>query len=220
LNPDFEDATLHQLFSSADASGDGQLQLEEFIAWIFAEDQQLSFPGAPSFGFTYVISNAPRAELNGEYVQQDQQYGHRPVFYCARTGKYLFYHAPHRQWQIYAKPSTRAIARLKTQRSPQMALGANWEVRQQTGTEATYVEASEALGENRREIVDMATPIPLIPDSSSHSSCSNLVHSSIGFHFYNSSFEEPQLATTPFWCCLSPCGTHLGSQFLGVLTQG
>ena len=27
LNPDFEDATLHQLFSSADASGDGQLQL-------------------------------------------------------------------------------------------------------------------------------------------------------------------------------------------------
>ena len=149
LNPDFEDATLHQLFSSADASGDGQLQLEEFIAWIFAEDQQLSFPGAPSFGFTYVISNASRAELNGEYVQQDQQYGHRPVFYCAVTGKYLFYHAPHEQWQIYAKPSTRAIARLKTQRSPQMALGANWEVRQQTGTEATYVEVSEPVGENQ-----------------------------------------------------------------------
>lgn len=127
-----------------------------------------------------------------------------PVFYCARAGKHLFYHAPHRQWQIYSKPSTRAIARLKTQRSPQMALGANWEVRQQTGTEATYVEASEALGENRREIVEMATPIPLIPDSSSHSSCSNLVHSSIGFHFCNSSFEEPTAGNNSILVLLIP----------------
>ena len=74
-------------------------------------------------------------------VQQDQQYGHRPVFYCALTDMHLFYHAAHGQWQIYKHPSTRAHARLKTKRSPQIALGANWEIRQQTGTEATYNEA-------------------------------------------------------------------------------
>ncbi len=106
LDPeDFDPGSLDKLLCFADASGDGELQAEEFVTWLFAEDGKAVKPGVVS----YIIENCPTPGLDGEYVQQeDKFYGHRPVYYSGLARKYLFYHVDHQQWQIYTRTSTRA----------------------------------------------------------------------------------------------------------------
>jgi len=93
LDPDdWDDNSVDHLLASADANGDGALQIEEFVRWVFAED--VSKLGSASLGnssLTILIDGSSRDDLNGEYVQQDEFYGHRPVFFNAEKGKYLFY---------------------------------------------------------------------------------------------------------------------------------
>ena len=92
LDPDdWDDNSVDHLLASADANGDGALQIEEFVRWVFAED--VSKLGSASLGnssLTILIEGSSRDDLNGEYVQQDEFYGHRPVFFNAEKGKYLF----------------------------------------------------------------------------------------------------------------------------------
>ena len=53
--------------------------------------------------FSFVLSGCSREELNGEYVQQEKFYGHRPVFYCAENKRVLYYHKANRAWQMLAR---------------------------------------------------------------------------------------------------------------------
>ena len=130
LDDSMDDAAIDELLSSADASGDGQLQVEEFLNWIFAEDAQAlkldrSFGGGP---LSFAVAGCSR-DLNGIYVQQPISFNHRPVFACAETKRNLFFHTGFEQWAIYWKPDRKASARLKTNRAPHLANGdAVWEV--------------------------------------------------------------------------------------------
>ena len=66
--------------------------------WMLAEDlgqQQANVSG----DFSFVLSGCSREELNGEYVQQEKFYGHRPVFYCAENKRVLYYHKANGSWQ-------------------------------------------------------------------------------------------------------------------------
>ena len=49
---------------------------------------------------TLVLAGCPRDAFNGEYVKETGALFHgRPVFYCAKNTKYLFYHRKREQWQ-------------------------------------------------------------------------------------------------------------------------
>ncbi|CAJ1347827.1 unnamed protein product [Effrenium voratum] len=126
----FDNDTIGQVLADADESGDGELQISEFVSWLFAEEKDLAkgryLRGG---GQTILVEGCSREELNGEYAKQTEVCGDRPVFYCGSTEMCLFYHSENQAWQIYTTLfSTRASARLKTQRSPYKPAGAVWEV--------------------------------------------------------------------------------------------
>ncbi|CAK9008946.1 unnamed protein product [Durusdinium trenchii] len=120
LDPEeWTEQELDRLLGRVDANGDGKLQVEEFLRWIFAEDGQFG-----EFGNTFqsiIIQGSSRDDLNGEYIQQDDFYGGRPVFYNAEKGKYLFFNRKHQRWQIFVRTSWKASARLYTKRAPHLA---------------------------------------------------------------------------------------------------
>eukprot|EP00435_Cladocopium_sp_Y103_P044397 s2270_g12.t1 len=114
----WDDASIDDMLAAADASGDGQLQVEEFVKWVFAEDQAIS--GGVTGKFTLRISGCSRAELNGVYVKQPECYYRRPIFHCIENERYLFYHGTRQQWQIYSRTGKYASARLMTHRAAHM----------------------------------------------------------------------------------------------------
>lgn len=63
---------------------------EEFVKWVFAEDEAIS--AGVKGQFTLQISGCSRADLNGNYVQQRDLYSRRPIFHCVENDRYLFYH--------------------------------------------------------------------------------------------------------------------------------
>jgi len=134
LEGKFDNKTVDSLLLQADSSGDGVLNIEEFVRWLFAEDTSMLdqgiAKGLPSFGtFTFVVAGCSRKELNGEYVQQDKFYGRRPVFFCADNERVLFYQTRRKSWQIFWRTSTKASARVKTSRAPHTLLpGESWAV--------------------------------------------------------------------------------------------
>ena len=65
------------------------------------------FANCRSGNFSFVVSGSSRPELDGEYVQQDRFYGHRPVFYCAENERMLFYQKENGAWQILGLEMTR-----------------------------------------------------------------------------------------------------------------
>ena len=137
------------MLADADESGDGELQISEFVSWLFAEEKDLAkgryLRGG---GQTILVEGCSREELNGEYAKQTEVCGDRPVFYCGSTEMCLFYHSENQAWQIYTTLfSTRASARLKTQRSPYKPAGAVWEVGkkgEQAGCANTFLLSVEA----------------------------------------------------------------------------
>ena len=53
LDGSWSDEAIDDLLCQADASGDGELQIDEFLKWIFAEDKEL---GAAYIGkFIYTV---------------------------------------------------------------------------------------------------------------------------------------------------------------------
>ncbi|CAK9033408.1 unnamed protein product [Durusdinium trenchii] len=95
--------------------------------------------------FSFIVSGCSRSELNGEYLQQDQFYGHRPVFYCGDNKQMLFYkeETGAGAWQIHSKPGKRSSARLETKRAPHMA-EAQWTVWQKDAEGVgTFVQESD-----------------------------------------------------------------------------
>lgn len=128
LDPeDWDDNAIDRLMASADANGDGALQIDEFLRWIFAEDVEQLGTELGNSSLTILIDGCSRADLNGEYVQQDEFYGRRPVFFNSAEGKYLFYNRKHQRWQIFVRTSWKASARLPTKRAPHLS-GEAWHV--------------------------------------------------------------------------------------------
>lgn len=128
LDEAWSDESIDQLLAQADASGDGQLQLAEFVSWVFAEDPNAVGVGAAG-DFTLLISGCSREFLNGEYVQEKGRvYGGRPVFYCAANKRLLFYNKNFDRWQIFSKPGKLSNCRLYTKRAAHMPADAVWEV--------------------------------------------------------------------------------------------
>eukprot|EP00438_Fugacium_kawagutii_P001930 Skav226025 [mRNA] locus=scaffold2502:40315:42486:+ [translate_table: standard] len=128
LEPDdWEHDRVNELLANADSSGDGKLQIGEFLQWIFAEDPKALGLGIGRVAeYTYVISGCSRTDVNGEYVQQSKFCNHRPVFFCAANNFLLFYWKERGRWQINKRTGSKSCARLKTEGAPHMASG--WEV--------------------------------------------------------------------------------------------
>eukprot|EP00913_Durusdinium_trenchii_P003633 g3361.t1 len=63
----FHDEDIDQLLAAADSSGDGELQCEEFVKWVFAEDKEIS-QGLHG-KYMLRISGCSRTQFNGEGVQ-------------------------------------------------------------------------------------------------------------------------------------------------------
>eukprot|EP00930_Biecheleria_cincta_P068982 TRINITY_DN56799_c0_g1_i1.p1 TRINITY_DN56799_c0_g1~~TRINITY_DN56799_c0_g1_i1.p1 ORF type:complete len:699 (-),score=119.91 TRINITY_DN56799_c0_g1_i1:356-2452(-) len=124
LSPeDWDKNAIDCLLAGADASGDGNLQVEEFVKWVFAEDTA-SFSLGRAFanaGLVILVSGCRRDELNGEYVQQADFYGRRPVFYNSSQKRFLFYSLPHGRWQIFGRKSRKSSARIVTPRAVHLA---------------------------------------------------------------------------------------------------
>eukprot|EP00437_Effrenium_voratum_P004130 CAMPEP_0181423132 /NCGR_PEP_ID=MMETSP1110-20121109/13972_1 /TAXON_ID=174948 /ORGANISM="Symbiodinium sp., Strain CCMP421" /LENGTH=1183 /DNA_ID=CAMNT_0023546251 /DNA_START=81 /DNA_END=3632 /DNA_ORIENTATION=- len=124
---EWDDDSIDQLLAAADSSGDGQLQVEEFVKWIFAEEQTISAGATGKFRLR--VSGCSRPELDGDYVQQKEFYYRRPIFHCRENERYLFYHGKRQQWQIFSRTGTVASARLKTLRAAHMpGDGVKWAV--------------------------------------------------------------------------------------------
>eukprot|EP00437_Effrenium_voratum_P019888 CAMPEP_0181460028 /NCGR_PEP_ID=MMETSP1110-20121109/33129_1 /TAXON_ID=174948 /ORGANISM="Symbiodinium sp., Strain CCMP421" /LENGTH=943 /DNA_ID=CAMNT_0023584565 /DNA_START=32 /DNA_END=2860 /DNA_ORIENTATION=+ len=137
LDKTWEDASIDRLLSEADESGDGELQVAEFIRWVFAEDSSLfEMKDACQPGeYTISISGCPLQGLNGQYVQQKQYYGRRPVFVKpgnAYTRKFLYYNKPGQMWMIgksTSKTMKVGMAMLQTTRAVHLAgPNATWAV--------------------------------------------------------------------------------------------
>lgn len=123
----WNDESIDVLLAQADASGDGQLQFQEFLSWVFAEDQKGL--GAATGDFTLVITGCSRESLNGEYAQvKGKVCGGRPVFRCAANNKILFYRRQEERWQVFHKPGKFSSCRLPTKRAAHMAGDAKWMV--------------------------------------------------------------------------------------------
>ncbi|CAK9008277.1 unnamed protein product [Durusdinium trenchii] len=135
----WDDSAIDQLLSQADESGDGELQISEFVRWLFAEDLSIfktkglrkSFRAGD---FTFLIQQSPSEELNGEYVQQKKPYGRRPVFMKVGddeiSDRFLYYHKPSKSWMINkSKSKKRPEAKLQTSRAVHLS-DATWTVRE------------------------------------------------------------------------------------------
>ena len=121
LDGSWSDEAIDDLLCQADASGDGELQIDEFLKWIFAEDKEL---GAAYIGkFIYTVSNCSKGKLNGDYVQQPVNFNGRPAFMCPENGLFMSYDKQKQQWAILTGPADPPLCRLKTQRSPHIATG-------------------------------------------------------------------------------------------------
>ena len=121
MDGSWSDEAIDDLLCQADASGDGELQIDEFLKWIFAEDKEL---GAAYIGkFIYTVSNCSKGKLNGDYVQRPVNFNGRPVFMCPENGLFMCYDKQKQQWAILTGPADPPLCRLKTQRSPHIATG-------------------------------------------------------------------------------------------------
>mmetsp|Transcript_37673 Transcript_37673/g.90024 ORF Transcript_37673/g.90024 Transcript_37673/m.90024 type:complete len:711 (-) Transcript_37673:121-2253(-) len=121
------DEQVDNLLVLADASGDGELQVEEFVRWIFADDQQLAMSGVHDI--TLTISGCSFKKLNGDYVQQvGESHCQRPLYYCASNQQLLFYCSKWSQWSIFHKISGYSSARLKTKKSAHRGEGVTWDL--------------------------------------------------------------------------------------------
>jgi len=121
LDDSWTEESIDQLLCEADTSMDGELQVEEFMRWVFAEDSAAlggSVKGAVSDVTLLVAGCSNWEKFDGEYVQvKGMVHGRRPVFYSAELGQYLYYHGKRGQWQIFHKISNLASCRLKTKRA-------------------------------------------------------------------------------------------------------
>lgn len=131
LDAAWEDDSIDQLLAMADQSGDGELQIKEFMHWIFAEDASVR-SGQELGDFTLVISGSSRKKLNGSYVQQKGvAFQRRPVFFCAANSMYLFYYKKRgrHRWQIFPKLGLKSCCLLRTKRSAHLpGEGVAWHV--------------------------------------------------------------------------------------------
>ena len=161
LEPDsWNKRSLDHLMLTADRSGDGQLNLDEFMKWMFAED------GAPQeykAGFVLQISGCSRELFNGEYLQQGFCSGGRPVFFCAANKLFLYYQQELGRWHIFWKVgSHKAGAYLKTIRAPHMAYeNQSWEVwngRQKTFRQEEEMKCVMPQDRSHEELVSQAAP--------------------------------------------------------------
>ena len=112
LDESLDDDATDRLLVLADASGDGELQVAEFLRWIFAEDQtNLGAAVSGVHDITLSISGCSLKKFNGDYVQQmGEAHCQRPVYYCASNRQLLFYCNKWSQWAIYPKLSNLAAA--------------------------------------------------------------------------------------------------------------
>eukprot|EP00438_Fugacium_kawagutii_P012020 Skav218162 [mRNA] locus=scaffold5213:34583:35180:- [translate_table: standard] len=98
LDPEAWDKdSIDQALVDADASGDGQLQIQEFLRWAFAQDKSIS--GGRGFLTLKIEGATMQPELNGIYVPERETYFQRPVFYCAENDRVLFYHGRQPKFQ-------------------------------------------------------------------------------------------------------------------------
>ena len=138
--------SVDELLAQADVSGDGQLQFEEFVSWVFADDSAVL--GAADDDFTLVISGCSRDWLNGEYVRQKGNvYGGRPVFYQADSKNFLFYwkwSQPPR-WQIFWGKEKRNYCHLCSKRAPHVPGDAKWMVWQKDTQGWAFLEESSMV---------------------------------------------------------------------------
>lgn len=142
LDEDWEDSSIDRLLSDADESGDGELQVAEFVRWVFAEDSAV-FATKDAFQpeFTIRIQGCPLQGLNGDYIQQKKCYGRRPIFVKpgnSHTRQLLYYNKESQRWMI-GKSTNRMMkvgtARLQTHRAVHLAgPDACWEVKVQVVT--------------------------------------------------------------------------------------
>ena len=110
LDPDdWDNDRVDELMATADASGDGKLQITEFLQWIFAEDPRAIGLGLGRVAeYTFIISGCSRESINGRYVQQGKFCNHRPIFYCSANKLVLFYWKEREQWQINKRPGSKS----------------------------------------------------------------------------------------------------------------
>ena len=143
LDEDWNDEAVNVLLAQADASGDGELQFQEFVSWVFAEDPSTLGRPEATGDFTLVISGASREFLNNEYVQEKGRIlDGRPVFYCAASKRFLFYHQKTGAWHVNHKLNELSSCCLETKRAAHIA-DAKWKVWQRA--EKHYVEESSVM---------------------------------------------------------------------------
>ncbi|CAK9008586.1 unnamed protein product [Durusdinium trenchii] len=132
LQADWTEESTDELLCRIDVSLDGQLQVEEFLQWVFAinkaEDEGAdSLPLPDMQEQTLILAGCSRENFNGEYVKESGTlHNGRPVFYCAKNAKYLFYNSKRQQWQVFHDLGKLTSLCLKTQQGPQTA--ATWNV--------------------------------------------------------------------------------------------
>ena len=142
LQPDaWDQGSVDRLLSQADTSGDGQLFIDEFVNWAFAEGKDVK--AEVEGGFSFIVSGCSRGELNGEYLKQDKFYGNRPVFYCGENKRLLFYENTGQNWHIFWNTCNKASAIVKTQRAPHMlSEGQIWRVSWPNGLAAVVPQTT------------------------------------------------------------------------------
>eukprot|EP00435_Cladocopium_sp_Y103_P044919 s331_g12.t1 len=166
LDNAWEDETIDELLAHADESGDGELQLKEFVGWLFAEDPSIfktkDLKSALHGDFTLQVAGSPLEDLNGLYIQQGKYFGRRPVFLKAGdddTQRFLYYNKPKQAWMINKKKSKKqGMAILKTARAVHLT-DATWQVRAAGQLEAA-VEMKAALPspKSAEELLSEAAP--------------------------------------------------------------
>ena len=70
LDQAWDNNSIDRLLLQADASGDGELQIEEFLRWIFAETSEVAKMEVAIGNFTYVLSGCSRKNSMGSMCKQ------------------------------------------------------------------------------------------------------------------------------------------------------